>query len=241
MHKSIGRYDVVFREFSGGAVLAEHEHDDAFATIVVEGQLTEEHRGTARHARVYDAIVHDAGARHSNRFAGSRTRCLRVQGVRFERTMLLSSPAAAAIAAKSWREFQHSDALSPIVIESAMLELFVISERQSDAGAAPRWLRRVVHIVEERFSDALTLTEVATELDVHPGTLAREFRRHCGTTFGERIRTLRVDYARQRLASNAPLHEIASDAGFADQSHFTRTFRRATGMTPASYRRALRS
>ncbi len=39
------------------------------------------------------------------------------------------------------------------------------------------------------------------------------------------------------MASGERLSDIAFDAGFADQSHFTNTFRRLVGMTPAAFRR----
>jgi AraC family transcriptional regulator len=41
------------------------------------------------------------------------------------------------------------------------------------------------------------------------------------------------------LESNAPLVEIALAAGFADQTHFTRSFKRVTGMKPTEFRRLL--
>ena len=54
---------------------------------------------------------------------------------------------------------------------------------------------------------------------------------------GEYIRQLRVEYAcRQLSSSSTALAEIASAAGFSDQSHFSRTFKRQIGMTPSQYR-----
>jgi AraC family transcriptional regulator len=48
---------------------------------------------------------------------------------------------------------------------------------------------------------------------------------------------LRIEWATARLRdSRSSLSEIALSAGFADQSHFTRVFRRATGLTPARFR-----
>jgi AraC-like DNA-binding protein len=43
------------------------------------------------------------------------------------------------------------------------------------------------------------------------------------------------------LAGSAALVDIATAAGFADQSHMTRELRRLLGISPAAYRRALRS
>ena len=72
---------------------------------------------------------------------------------------------------------------------------------------------------------------------VHPVHLARAFRQTYDTTFAGYIRELRVEYARNELATSAmPLSVIAAAAGFCDQSHFCRSFRRATGLSPAEYR-----
>jgi AraC family transcriptional regulator len=73
---------------------------------------------------------------------------------------------------------------------------------------------------------------------VHPTHLARVFRQFERRTVGDFIREARIRYARQRmLESKAPLVEIALAAGFADQTHFTRSFKRLTGMTPTEFRR----
>jgi AraC-like DNA-binding protein/quercetin dioxygenase-like cupin family protein len=49
----------------------------------------------------------------------------------------------------------------------------------------------------------------------------------------------RLNEARQQLRGNAPIAEIAAAAGFADQSHFGRLFRRTFGTTPARYRKQM--
>jgi AraC family transcriptional regulator len=73
---------------------------------------------------------------------------------------------------------------------------------------------------------------------VHPGYLASAFRRHFGCTIGEFVRRQRIALACRALTDgDAPLADVAIEAGFADQSHFTRTFKRQLGMTPAAYRK----
>ena len=66
-------------------------------------------------------------------------------------------------------------------------------------------------------------------------------RRAYGETIGGCARRLRVDYVRRELTrSDAPIADIALQAGFANQSHLTRAFHRATGTSPAAYRRLMR-
>ncbi|HEY8490488.1 MAG TPA: helix-turn-helix domain-containing protein, partial [Dehalococcoidia bacterium] len=47
----------------------------------------------------------------------------------------------------------------------------------------------------------------------------------------------RLDFARSQVRAGTPLVHAALAAGFADQAHFTRTFRAAFGMTPGRYAR----
>jgi AraC family transcriptional regulator len=76
---------------------------------------------------------------------------------------------------------------------------------------------------------------------VHPTHLLRTFRRYHGMTISNYVRQRRVDNARAAVArGQRPLSMIAVDAGFADQSHFTRAFRQAFGETPGQYARSLR-
>jgi AraC-like DNA-binding protein len=63
-----------------------------------------------------------------------------------------------------------------------------------------------------------------------------------GEGISEYVHRLRVRTAcEQMLTPEASLADLSFSAGFADQSHFTRSFRRITGMTPASFRSTLLS
>jgi AraC-like DNA-binding protein len=66
-------------------------------------------------------------------------------------------------------------------------------------------------------------------------TLARQFRTIFGTS-PSRFRTLRqLDHVRRLLRGGTSLAEAAVEAGFADQSHMSRHFKRAYGLTPAAW------
>jgi AraC family transcriptional regulator len=91
--------------------------------------------------------------------------------------------------------------------------------------------------MRDRFTEALTLTEIAREVGVSPSYLAQMFHKHYFNTVGGYIRQLRLEFAcREMVESNAPLCQIALAAGFSDQSHLTRMFRRRLGISPSKYR-----
>ncbi len=87
----------------------------------------------------------------------------------------------------------------------------------------------------------MTLEEVAKLADVHPVHLSRVFREKYGSTIGEYVRRLRVEFASKQISSTKiPLSEIAHAAGFADQSHLNKTFKNIFGSTPSEYRKIAR-
>jgi AraC family transcriptional regulator len=136
-------------------------------------------------------------------------------------------------------EFERPDVSSPLIIEGLTLQLLGLGAREAGGGpTAPRWLLRVRDLLTERCTAAFTLAGLATEAGVHPGYLAGAFRRHFGCSVGDYVRRQRVALACRHLTGSvAPLADVALLAGFADQSHFTRTFKRQIGLTPAAYRK----
>jgi AraC family transcriptional regulator len=162
-------------------------------------------------------------------------------GVRLEEIQYFCDPGIAALAVRIARELEAPDGVSALTVEGLVLELFALLARRGTAEAGsertPKWLERARECLHDRFADGLSVADVAAEVRVHPAHLAREFRRRFGVPIGEYARRLRLDAAAARLATtDDPLAAIAFESGFAHQSHFTRAFKRHTGLTPARYR-----
>lgn len=142
-------------------------------------------------------------------------------------------------------EFLLRDEVSRLAIESLALGVLAEASRRAWRDVrvvAPEWLERARAFIDEHFAEHLSLVMVATLAGVHPVHLARTFRRAYDTTFSSYLRSVRLDFAREQLTTTSiPLAAIAVAAGFCDQSHFSRLFRRDTGLTPAAYRAEIRS
>lgn len=166
---------------------------------------------------------------------------VRDYGARLSEPALLSGGSSLWLANRMYKEFDERDEFSSIALESIATELLIATSRRESRKAEhnpPHWLGKVKEFLRENFSEPPGLNGLAKAVDVHPTHLARVFRQFERCTVGDYIREVRIKYARERmLATNEPLVEIALAAGFADQTHFTRSFKRITGMTPSEFRR----
>jgi AraC family transcriptional regulator len=147
-----------------------------------------------------------------------------------------------------WRlagELRACDAAAPMAAEGFALEILAATTREAAVdrrvGRPPPWLGSAEEFLRARIGDSVGLSELATAVGVDAGHLARVFRARYGISVGEYGRRLRLDWAAAEIArDNQPIAEIATAAGFADQSHFTRLFRRHFGTTPARFRKEAR-
>jgi AraC family transcriptional regulator len=99
-------------------------------------------------------------------------------------------------------------------------------------------LRRVFDLVEARLESGVSLEEMAAEIGLSAFHFARAFKLTTGTTPHQFLIDRRLERARQAVELGIePLGALAARLGFADQSHFTRLFRRKFGSTPADRRR----
>jgi AraC family transcriptional regulator len=233
-----------------GAHVPRHCHENAYFCLIRRGTYREEFGGRQRSCGPRMLAFHPPEEVHAEHIDGEEVRSFNLE---ITPSWLKSVTGAASLdqpfdcrggplvglAARLLDEFEHPDASSPLIIEGLTLELLGLCARQTRGGpAVPRWLLRVRDLLTERCTAAFTLAGLAAEAGVHPGYLAGAFRRHFGCTLGAYVRRQRVALACRHLTdSDAPLADVALRAGFADQSHFTRVFKRHTGLTPAAYRR----
>jgi AraC family transcriptional regulator len=157
----------------------------------------------------------------------------------FEGQRHFSGGLVSALALRIYRESRVKDSVAPVIVEGLMLELLGHASRSliKTPVRPPRWLTQARDLLNGHFNDSLNLVEIANAVGVHPTHLARTFKKHYRTTVGEYVRRLRLDWATRQLSETEDsIAEIASSAGFYDQSHFSHLFKLHTGFTPAEFR-----
>jgi AraC family transcriptional regulator len=141
-----------------------------------------------------------------------------------------------------YREFRQPDICSPLAIEGLVMALLtdVTRLKMKNERKKPDWLARATDLIRAQFQDNLTIIDVAANVGIHPFHLSRVFKQFHNQSVGEFVNRLRVEFACHQLGSfETTLAEVALAAGFSDQSHFTRVFKRVTGMTPKVFRNTI--
>ena len=96
----------------------------------------------------------------------------------------------------------------------------------------------VVRYVERNVSRCPTIDELAGIAGMSVYQLDRRMRRVFGLTTGQWVLKTRISHASRTLTETSrPIADVALEAGYADQSSFTRQFRRSTGLSPTEFRR----
>jgi AraC family transcriptional regulator len=237
--------------------LRRHAHERAGFCLVLQGNYTENYRNKTLACKPRTVTFSPAEEQHSNHFTDTGSRCFIIDidprwfqrvsehRVRLDRPNDFHGGTLTCLATKLYREFQEMDEVSELIIEGLILEMVAETSRhlaRSPTGRTPRWLEQARDFLHDQFSEKLSLANIAKSVGVHPVYLASEFHRCYDTTVGEYVRRLRIESACCKLStSDVPLVEIALTAGFSSQSHFSRIFKRLTGMTPAEYRTTFRS
>lgn len=239
--------------YAATARIDTHSHETAYACLILAGTYSESFDRRSRVRSPMTLVFHPAGEKHAQRFHGDRVVSFNIEVGRswvvghlpvtqlLDRSIECHGDASAAIAMKLWREFS-SLAPDPIVMDAQLNELLATFDqaRPGDGRRPPPWVSSIREIIDQRFAEPWQLRTLAAEIGIHPVHLAATFRRTTGYSVGEYVRRCRLRYAQARLRDGrATLSSIALDAGFADQSHFARTFRRFVGVTPAAFRRTL--
>ena len=240
------------KSYQSHARLPTHAHELSHFCFVLAGNYSEKIAGKSFERSPATLVYYPPDVSHGEEhFTNGRHLLIEVDsgsletardyGVRLCDPVLLDTSLSLWLANRMYKEFSERDEFSPVALESISTELLIAAARRDKHKAErnpPLWLSRLKEFLRENFPEPPGLNELAKAVDVHPTHLARVFRQFERCTIGDFIREVRIDHTRQRLlGSNEPLVEIALSAGFADQTHFTRSFKRVTGMTPTEFRR----
>jgi AraC family transcriptional regulator len=236
--------------YQPGMHLPAHGHNYSYVSFVLEGAYQENHHHRSEDCSTGSLIFHPGDEIHSNNFQSVESRCLNLH-LNFDETLVdvdfskrknSKSRLAVALTTKIYREICNPDPVSELILDGLAFELLGETLRIGcEKKQIPAWLKQVQEMIHSSFQQNLTIADLAGEAGVHPVHLSRTFRKFYRCTAGEYLRTVRIDFACQKLrTTDLEIADVALQAGFWDQSAFAKSFKRVTGCTPGQFRKMFR-
>ena len=230
------------------AVAERHCHRLPQICLVQRGAFEERVGRTQRQIDAFSAMLRPAGEVHENRFHVSGARCFTVEidpewTADFEqhlggpiRSLVLDRGTCREVVSDLQFALRGGQSERALAVEETLLGVMLGLSRSLRVGA-PRWLMDSRDFIHAHLSETLTVERIARAAHVHPVHLARTFRAKMGETIGAYLRRTRAERARDLIRrSDARLADVASQCGFADQSHMNRVLRQLYGVTPRALR-----
>lgn len=127
--------------------------------------------------------------------------------------------------------------LRALAAQLACLVLRGLGQRRADAAGPDPRFARFQALVSDHLRDRWALSDYATAIGLSPRHLSRICQMATGQSASGVIEAaLMREACRLLVYTRAPIAQIGYDLGFDDPSYFSRSFRRAIGLSPASYR-----
>jgi AraC-like DNA-binding protein len=243
--------------FFAGHAFDPHRHDTYALGITLSGVQRFDYRGAEATSLTGDLIVVHPDERHNGR-AGS------VEGFRYRMGYVEPSLVAAALqdrasalpfvrrAVLDDRRLRHALArllsgfdrkpepleAAELVVDlaDALLALDPSAQRPHSGAATSAAVDHGRAFLDAHHDRVVASDELEAVTGLSRFELARQFRRRLGTTPYRYLTMRRLDRTRALIRSGSSLAEAAADAGFADQSHMTRQFGAAFGLSPGRWR-----
>lgn len=117
---------------------------------------------------------------------------------------------------------------------SELLERY--SENVKLAETKP--IRLAKQYINDNYNLALSLESISAQIGFNPAYFSTLFKKETGKNFMEYVMEIRVQNAKNFLAStNKTLVDISTEVGYSDFKYFSKVFKRITGLTPSEYRK----
>jgi len=234
-----------------GAGYGRHRHDTYAIGVTESGVQSFWYRGTTHSSLPGEVVVLHPDETHdgyAGTDAGFGYRLLYIEPQRIAQACgalpFVASPVIRNDRVARTVRGAFDDDLAPDASEALIHE--VAEALLHQAGAAPKRMRideaaieRARQLLEAALPGSVRSSELEAVSGLSRFDLARQFRARLGTSPYRYSLMRRLDRARARL-SRRPIADVALEAGFADQAHFTRAFRAAHGVSPGRYARLRR-
>ena len=231
-----------------------HYHQNAYFTFILDGRVIEGNKKETYHCTPGSLLFHNWQEAHYNIKPKGFTRGFHIEleedwfntyGINpdaMQGSINLKDPQLKLLMYNIFKEAKLDGMTGTLAINTLLIELFgkAVNAEARLTHQKPLWVTQLRNILHDDPTANWSLEQLAKQLNIHPVHLSRDFSRYFNCGLGEYIRTIKVQQALSLMANkNTSLTTIALQCGFADQSHFNRSFKAMHQITPLAYRKIL--
>ena len=228
-----------------------HVHEEYCVATILRGSETHISRGNSYTAFAGDMLLLNAEEAHSNRSVDVEYKSIQFTPSLFRRLFgdseggklplfvhpLVTDPELFATFLNLYSTLDDQE-LSPLEQESEFvlaLDLLLNKSLEYASVVETRSVKDVRAYLRSHYSENVSLSSLASIANVSPFHLVRVFKNEVGVPPHEYQTQIRITNAQRLMRAGYSITDAAIETGFFDQSHFSRNFKRITGLTPGRY------
>ena len=228
-----------------------HLHEELCIAIINRGRESHICRGNRYDAVSGDLLVLNAEEAHESRSKGVDYKAIQINPRTFARLWpdekqvpFFAEPVISD--ADLFHSFSHlystlASHCSPLEQEAELISTVELLLNRQDQKRTlkgvvePRSVKLIRDYLRAHYAENISLSDLASIADLSPFHLVRVFSSKVGVPPHEYQTQVRITHAQQMMRKGRSISEAAIETGFFDQSHFSRHFKRITGLTPRTY------
>ena len=240
---------VVETEYQSKVYEGWHSHNNAHITLFLRGGTTEKRKNFSEVLGPGSLLFYHSDELHLNHETLFPSKNINIE---IEEGLLKELQISEAIIEKSvqnstltkflilkiFKECLVADTFSSDTITMLFSQLANSNSHLEKFEKSPFWVKSLNELLNDCWNENPNLQDLAQVLNLNPITISKHFPKYFGCTLGEYMRRLKINRSLSLIeSSNINLTEIAFQCGFADQSHFIRTFKNQTGFLPKQFQK----
>lgn len=213
-----------------------HSHDYLTVSLLLTGSLIEHTSEATKIVKPGNVLIKPPGVVHENIFTES---CSILSLKIFDHKHYNFNW-------KNWNVLEQSNALKQFLNvlyqkdrKHSLTQLknnLLLTARKERITKIPTKIVHVKHLIENHFLEVLKITDLAKEVQLNPMYLGQAFKQYYNTDIKSYQQQLRLHFAVSQMCNqDKNLTEIAYKTGFSDQSHFSKSFKKSTKISPKKF------
>ncbi len=240
---------VVETEYQSKVYEGWHSHNNAHITLFLKGGTTEKRKNFSETLGRGSLLFYHSDELHLNQDTLFPSKNINIE---IEENLLKELQISEATIEKSvqnstltkflilkiFKESLVADAFSGDTINMLFAQLSNSNAHSERFEKSPFWVKSLKELLNDCWNENPNLQDLAQVLNLNPITISKHFPKYFGCTLGEYMRRIKINRSLSLIESNqSNLTEIGFQCGFADQSHFIRTFKNQTGFLPKQFQK----